>query len=72
MPVLLFLACAGVYLSYYPYALNFHHYMTASGEIHDFKPLFYNLFPNYVECRATTRCPLETRSGLMCGTRWWV
>jgi hypothetical protein len=47
MPILLFLACAGLYLSYYPYAQNFHHYMTATGEIHDFEPLFYNVFPNY-------------------------
>ena len=47
MPVLLFLVCAALYLSYYPYAQNFHHYMTAPGEIHDFEPLFYNVFPNY-------------------------
>lgn len=47
MPVLLFLVCAGLYLSYFPYAQNFHHYMTAPGEIHDFEPLFYNVFPNY-------------------------
>ncbi len=47
MPILLFLACAGLYLSYYPYARNFHHYMTASGEIRDFEPLFYNVFPYY-------------------------
>lgn len=47
MPVLLFVACAGLYLSYFPYAQNFHHYMTASGEIHDIEPLFFNVFPNY-------------------------
>jgi len=47
MPVLLFVACAGLYLSYYPYAQNFHHYMTATGEFHDLEPLFYNVFPNY-------------------------
>jgi hypothetical protein len=47
MPVLLFVACAGLYLSYYPYAQNFHHYMTATGEIHDLEPLFFNIFPNY-------------------------
>jgi hypothetical protein len=47
MPVLLFLACAGLYLSYYPYAQNFHHYMTATGgEIHDLEPLFFNVFPS--------------------------
>jgi len=47
MPVLLFVASAGLYLSYYPYAQNFHHYMTATGQFHDFEPLFYNVFPNY-------------------------
>jgi hypothetical protein len=47
MPVLFFLACAGLYLSYYPYAQNFHHYMTAGGEIRDFEPLFYDVFPYY-------------------------
>jgi len=46
MPVLLFVVCVALYLSYYPYALNFHHYMTANGEIHDFEPLFFNVFPN--------------------------
>lgn len=46
MPILLFLACLGLYLSYYPFAQNFHHYMTASGgEIHDFEPLFFNAVP---------------------------
>jgi len=46
-PVLLFVVCAGLYLGYYPYAANFHHYMTASGAIHDVEPLFYNILPNY-------------------------
>jgi hypothetical protein len=46
MPILLFLACLGLYLSHYPFAQNFHHYMTASGgEIHDFEPLFFNVVP---------------------------
>ncbi len=45
LPVALFLACVGLYFSYYPYVQNFHHYMTASGEIHDFEPLFYNVLP---------------------------
>ncbi len=48
MPILLFLACLGLYLSYFPYAQNFHYYMTASGEIHDLDPLFYNVFPSFV------------------------
>ncbi len=47
MPVLLFVACAALFLSYFPYAQNFHHYMTATGEIHDYEPLFYNVLPNY-------------------------
>jgi hypothetical protein len=47
MPVLLFLACAGLYLCYYPYAQNFQHYMTATGEIHDFEPLVFNVLPNF-------------------------
>jgi len=47
MPILLFVACAGLYLNYYPYAQNFRHYMTATGEIHDLEPLFFNIFPNY-------------------------
>ena len=47
MPVLLFLACVGLYLSYYPYGQNFHYYMTATGDIYDFEPLFYNVFPIY-------------------------
>jgi len=45
MPILLFLACLGLYLSYFPYAQNFHHYMTASGDIHNFEPFFYNVLP---------------------------
>lgn len=46
VPILLFLACLGLYLGYYPYARNFHHYMTGAGEIHDFDPLFYNILPS--------------------------
>lgn len=45
-PALLFFACVGLYLSYYPYAQNFHHDMSASGTIHDFEPLFFNALPN--------------------------
>lgn len=47
LPFLLFLACLGLYLGYYPYAENFRHYMSASGEIHDFEPLFFNVLPNF-------------------------
>ncbi len=44
-PVLLFLACLGLYVIHYPFAQNFEHYMTTAGEIHDFEPLFYNVLP---------------------------
>ena len=44
-PVLLFLACLGLYICSFPFGQNFKHYMTASGEIHDLEPFFYNVFP---------------------------
>ncbi len=47
MPVLLFLACLGLYSSYYPFARNFQHYMAATGEIHDFEALFTNVVPAF-------------------------
>ena len=47
MPALLFVVCVALYLIYYPYALNFHHYMAANGDVHDFEPLLLNVFPNY-------------------------
>jgi LPXTG-motif cell wall-anchored protein len=47
LAALLFLACAGLYLSYYPYAQNFRHYMTTGGGIHDLEPLWYNILPTY-------------------------
>lgn len=46
-PILLFFACLGFYVHYYPYAQNFEHYMTARGEIHDFEPLWFNAFPTF-------------------------
>jgi len=45
MPILFFLACLGLYIGYYPFAQNFHHYLTASGDIHDMEPLWYNVYP---------------------------
>jgi hypothetical protein len=45
LPVLLFLACLGFYLSYYPFATNFRHSMAASGEIHNLDALFENILP---------------------------
>lgn len=44
-PVLLFFACAGLNYTYYPFAENFRHYMTATGPIHDLEPLFFNTVP---------------------------
>lgn len=45
--VLLFLSCLSLYVSYYPYARNFRHYMSAIGESHHFEPFFYNVLPSY-------------------------
>jgi len=47
MPILFFLACLGLYISYYPFAQNFHYYLTASGDIHDLEPLWYNVYPAF-------------------------
>ena len=44
-PILLFMACLGLHLIYYPYAANFRHYMTLTEEIYDFEPLFWNVLP---------------------------
>ena len=46
LPVLLFFACLGLYLTYYPYAQNFHQYMTRAGQTHDLEPLFQNILPS--------------------------
>lgn len=40
LPVLLFAFCVGLYISYYPYARNFHYYMNATGEMHDLESVF--------------------------------
>lgn len=45
VPILLFAACAGLYLMYYPYAVNFTYYMTAGGDMRDFEALFRNVMP---------------------------
>jgi len=47
LPILFFLACLGLYISYYPFAQNFHYYLRASGDIHDLGPLFYNVYPTF-------------------------
>lgn len=41
-PILLFIFSTGLYISYYPYARNFQHYMTATGDMHDLESVFYN------------------------------
>ncbi len=41
-PILLFIFSTGLYISYYPYARNFEHYMTATGYMHDLESVFYN------------------------------
>ena len=58
LPILWFLACLGLYLSYYPYAQNFHHYMTATGATHNIEPLFHNLFPTTALMPGDTGLPL--------------
>ncbi|HEV8384177.1 MAG TPA: hypothetical protein VGQ11_04835 [Candidatus Acidoferrales bacterium] len=40
LPVLLFCCCVGLYIGYYPYARNFHYYMTVTGEMHDMESFF--------------------------------
>lgn len=47
LPVLLFLGCLGLYVIYLPYASNFRHYMTATGEIHQLEPMIYNIYPTW-------------------------
>jgi hypothetical protein len=42
LPILLFIFSTGLYISYYPYARNFQHYMTATGDMHDLESVFYN------------------------------
>ena len=43
--MVLFLACLGFYLSYYPFAANFRHYMAATGEVHDIEGVFESVLP---------------------------
>ena len=45
VPVLLFITCAGLYLTYYPYAANFESYMTATGGMRDFEAFIRNTMP---------------------------
>jgi hypothetical protein len=45
MPLVLFFACAALYMTYYPYWVNYQHYMTASGGMHDFEAFLRNTIP---------------------------
>ena len=47
-PILLFLACLGSFLSYYPYSRNFQHYMTVTGDFQDLEPLVMNVLPSLI------------------------
>lgn len=47
VPILFFLACLGLYISYYPFAQNLHYYLTATGNIRDLEPLWYNVYPTF-------------------------
>jgi len=58
-PALLFLACLGLYLSYYPFAQNFHRYMSGGDQIHDFEPLFFNVLPNFSGPPGQAGLPLQ-------------
>ncbi|MFQ5926498.1 MAG: hypothetical protein ACE5MH_03595, partial [Terriglobia bacterium] len=45
-PIVLFLSCLVLYLSYYPFAQNFHYYMTAEGPLYQMESLAPNIFPS--------------------------
>lgn len=62
-PILLFFACLAMYTSYYPYAQNYRYYMSAGGEVHDFEPLFYNVFPSFGAMPRRTQLPLGNPFG---------
>ena len=57
LAVLLFTSCLGLFLVYAPYAANFHHYMTAKGEVRDREAVFFNVYPfllwDWLDFRAT-------------------
>ena len=46
-PIILFASCLTLYLSYYPYAQNFHYYMRAEGPLYQMETLDENIFPSY-------------------------
>jgi hypothetical protein len=63
VPVLLFLSCLGLFLSYAPYASNFRYYMTASGDIGNLEPLFYNVMPLWIILPRMLYLPVERPFG---------
>ena len=63
MPLLFFVACLGLYVTYYPYAQNFSYYMTAQGPVENFEPLFYNVLPSYSLPTAPTQLELQNPFG---------
>lgn len=69
LPLLLFLSCAGLFLVFKPYATNFRHYMTAGGEITNFEPFFFNVFPNPLILPKGYHLPVESPFG---DYLWWA
>ncbi|HXE74462.1 MAG TPA: hypothetical protein VNN18_02345 [Candidatus Xenobia bacterium] len=69
LPVLLFLSCAGLFLVYRPYATNFQHYMTATGETSNFELFFFNVFPNPLILSRANYLGVENPFGTYL---WWA
>jgi hypothetical protein len=69
LPVLLFLSCAALYLTYRPYATNFHYYLTATGQITGLEPFFTNVFPNPIVLPRAYYLPVEEPFGVYV---WWA
>jgi hypothetical protein len=69
LPVLLFLSCAALYLTFRPYATNFHYYMTATGQITGLEPFFTNVFPNPIVLPRGYYLPVEEPFGAYL---WWA
>jgi len=59
LPILFFLSCLGLFLSFAPYAQNFRFYMSAPGEIFDFEPFTYNALPVLGAYQGRPALPVE-------------
>jgi hypothetical protein len=59
MPLLLFVPCVALYITYFPYAKNFSYYMTAHGHIENIDLLLYNSLPSYALPTRPAQLPLE-------------